>query len=29
MLTNIYETAKDISFCVAGCAGMLFIASFF
>lgn len=29
MLANIYETAKDVSFCVAGCAGMLFAASFF
>ena len=29
MLANIYEIAKDVSFCVAGCAGMLFAASFF
>jgi hypothetical protein len=29
MFANIYETAKDVSFCVAGCTGMLFAASFF
>lgn len=29
MFSNIYETVKDVSFCVAGCACMLFAASFF
>lgn len=29
MLANIYETAKDVSFCVAVCAGMFFVAIFF
>ena len=29
MFSNIYEIAKDVSFCVAGCAGMFYVAYFF
>lgn len=29
MFANIYEIAKDVSFCVAGCAGMFYVAYFF
>ena len=29
MFANICEIAKDVSFCVAGCAGMLYVAYFF
>lgn len=29
MFSNIYEITKDVSFCVAGCAGMLYVSYFF